>query len=444
MDIKTQLSEIYFSFLDEKLESKHLNWWSNCITNNIKTIDDFEKYILESDAYISKVSQLFKNTWKNYMNSEVNQDIEDNFIEIHLGKKVTVENIFIFLTKLKEYETVYYNIINDEYRSVFKEFAPQTTIDFYLEKFKNDMNYRDLQTDLQNKIHIDAENLVDEVTLVSEKVKPEIKKHIIEHFEEVFNRPMYVHEYFKYVLNNENVDEIDVHSIFEEQMNDFNRLQEIYKTYTGKEIDEYKGFISQFLLKNKDFITTNDPTFFDTIILTIVNSPEYESGIKKHINLTFKSMYDENLEEQDINYIFENIKKQKLSIVDDRIPRILGVFKQDTDDIYDHVFSIFLKVLERQPDMFETEKYMLMYRQRMDSVENMTYDIIDKDLENALIHSLEFHDVIKKNIKSIYLEIHSKEVLSSVLFSTLYKIIDFIGDDIKTKEEIMNRIKALF
>ncbi len=52
---------------------------------------------------------------------------------------------------------------------------------------------------------------------------------------------MYVHKYFKYVLNNKNVDDIDMHAIFEEQMSDFNRLQEIYKTYTDKEIDEYKA-----------------------------------------------------------------------------------------------------------------------------------------------------------------------------------------------------------
>ena len=112
----------------------------------------------------------------------------------------------------------------------------------------------------------------------------------------------------------------------------------------------------------------------------------------------------------------------KLSIVDDNINRILSNFKEITDDITTHIFRVFLSVLERQPDIHEVEQHIVYYR---DHIDDQTMVQLDECLENKLMNSLEYHDILKTKIKIAYKTVKTKDILPSTLFGILNQIINY-------------------
>ena len=126
------------------------------------------------------------------------------------------------------------------------------------------------------------------------------------------------------------------------------------------------------------------------------------------------------MEALDLVYIFTMIKTLKLSIVDDNINRILSSFKEITDAITSHIFRVFLNVLERQPDIHEVEEHIIFYR---DNIDEKTMENLDTILEQTLMNSLEYHDILKTKIKIAYKSARTKEILPSTLFSVLNQVI---------------------
>ena len=168
------------------------------------------------------------------------------------------------------------------------------------------------------------------------------------------------------------------------------------------------------------------------------NSPEYEKSMKESLFAKYKSLFDEELEVVDIIYLFQIIKKLKLNIVDDNINRILSNFKEITDDITTHIFRVFLGVLERQPDIHEVEQHIVYYR---DNIDDRTMMQLDATLENRLMNSLEYHDILKTKIKLAYKAAKTKDILPSTLFGILNQLIPKL--DVLKNSEIDATITSL-
>lgn len=447
---KCQLQEVYNRIFGKNMDSKSLTWWANCLANNLHNIGDFESTMLQSDEYIAKVSAMYKAVWIDHMyTTDINQDAEDNFIEHNLGRHVTNESIFEHITKQMEYEVKHRGIITTEFHYLKNEIPTVEIVEFYLKKFQSNMQYTiaDLDADISADAHICNNNKTEdehsnqleaplEITSLIATLDPklpEVNKDIIDAFEAAFSRPIYIHEYFKY--QTASPDEFPL--IYDVHVQNFNHLQEIYKTYTGVCVDEYNGYIKKYL----DLV--DEPSFFDQIIDEIINSDQYEQGMRVQIFKKFKSLYDEDLDAQDISYLFDIIKKQKLSISDDMISRILAMYKQNTDDIMNHIFKTYVLVLGRQPDMYEIEQYSVHYRNEIDNTQDVTYDIIDSNLESKLMRSLEFHDIIKKKIKELYTEMKGKDILSSLLFDVLNRVLLKIQEKDMKFSDVEGEIKLI-
>jgi hypothetical protein len=437
---KTELQEVHNRILGRNLETKSLNWWCNCISNNVKTLQDFEQSLLESDEYVAKISALYKTVWREHMMSQdVNHDAEDNFVENFFGKYVTIDDIFHHIVQQVEYTAKHRDMIQSEYRINYNEFPTEEVIQFYLDKFKSDMSYdiHNLSRDVVASAHtapvnvnvndnaIEAptmfepsiELLQPQPSIIIRYVTPTMNTDAIVAFESAFGRPMYVQEYFKYIIN-ANTDP-DFHALHLEHEYNYNRLNEIFTSYTGQPIEEYPEYIMTY------FNDVENAGFFENIIEDIISSEGYRFRMSKHIATLYKQLYDEDLEASDVEWIFSIVKRQKLCISDDRINNTLATFKTETDEITSHIFKVFLTVLGRQPDMFEIEQYIEEYRRQVnDDVKPVTYQMVDSVLENNLIKSLEFHDVIKKKIKETY---NGKEIRASVLFEILNKVLAVIG-----------------
>jgi len=58
-------------------------------------------------------------------------------------------------------------------------------------------------------------------------------------FEQVFERPMYVHEYFKYIIRRTSDTPLNYQTVFEDFMSRFTRLRSIVKNYLNEVLEEY-------------------------------------------------------------------------------------------------------------------------------------------------------------------------------------------------------------
>ena len=427
--MKNNLIQIVDEILGgQKLDNKTLQYWEQCIANEHATVEDFKQHIYASTIFIQSTKIMYEK-----LAFKMNVGVGDKFIDfskLYTGKDATIGNALTFITSLPEFETTYTANIRDMlvYETAISD-IPNEYVSFYLDKFKQSPEYsfEQMALDIEKKLHIGSETQTineDSSFIKQNDLNPVVCPYdnmFVLQFEEVFQRPIYIQEYFKYTKTL-----LPFEQLYQSHHENFNRLRSIFETYTGKTISEY-FFVSKYL----DQI--DNPLFFENFIDSIVNSVEYKSSMQNILATQYKSLYDIDLEEQDITYIFEIVKKQKLDIINERIAVILYELKEETDTIISNIFKQYTKVLERPPDVYEIEQYTQYYRSKLEQ----GYTIINESLETILMHTLEFHDIIKKKIKELFFEKNGSEIRPSTLFDCLNRVL--------TKSDIfnMNNIKEI-
>jgi len=397
-----------------KLDAKTVQYWEQCISNKVSTLEDFRSSIYLNPVYKEVVLENFNKVLTS-LGIEGNARMFDDFQAQFIGRDATIENAQMCIARSSEFIIKYSQIIGD--MMTYELGTPDhtdTDVSFYLSKFNTMPGYNitSLANDIQSNAHVTTDVPIRQLQQVVQKAVmiPERSwdKDSLDAFENVFQRAMYVQEYFKYV----GVCSGDWNAILAKHTTSYNRLREIFETFTGKTISEYY-FVNKFL----DGV--DDITFFDNIVDTIVESPDYTTSMKRILAEKYKTMFDMNLEESDIDYVFQIVKNQKIDIVNEKLTDILTQLKVETDEVVSHVFKQFLKILERPPDLYDIEQYIRYYRDRLSE----GYDALDGKLERILMHTLEFHDIIKKKIKSVYSTKKGKDILPSMMFDVLNRVI---------------------
>lgn len=413
-DHKSDLLRIVREYLsDNKLDAKTIQYWEHSL-NNGNSLSDFKSFLIKTDLYKTTTQNKFVSISQRLYGNDFNSNaIFDEYLKANVDDMHDKQNIHKYLVSLPEFVSKYRKIINDllVYETGNSDYE-SNAIDFYLLKFADcEYNITQASNDIKNSLHVEKpiamiKTVVDTQSTSSAPVF--YNKNLLTEFEEVFQRPMYVQEYFKYCESGKT----DWQDVLLRHKESYNKLREIFEKYTGKSISEY-FFIHNYLEK------IDNIDFFDNIVNSIINSDDYKVSMYKILSEKYKSMFDENLEENDLEYIFKIVYDQKLDIVNEHIAIILSSLKEETDDIVSNVFKQFAKVLERPPDLYDIEQYIQYYRVRL----GQGITTINAQLENILMNTLEFHDIIKKRIKSHYMNISKKEILPSILFDILAKVI---------------------
>ena len=410
-DIKTTLMQISRDLLgNHKLDNKSLQYWEQCIVNNLSTFEDFKNNIYASQVFMNVTKDMYDQL---AFNLNVGKGEFASFYKEHQGSEANMSNARKYITKLpefaKETREQIKNIIIYEL-----EYFTNDIIEYYFNKLVNDENYtyEKMTIDIQNNTHSQTEMIEisrdDDILKESPITTIKYNKAFVMEFEDVFQRPIFIQEYFKY----SQLEQCDFSTMYREHNENYNHLREIFESYTGKTISEYY-YVHKFL----DSI--DDPQFFDNIINDIVESNEYKNSMQRILTDQYKLMYDLDLDEQDIIYIYDIVKKQKLDIKNERIAMILSDLKQETDTIVSNIFKEFTLVLERPPDIYDIEQYTNFYRSRLSE----GYTSINKNLESILMHTLEFHDIIKKKIRDMFVVKNGAEIKPSVLFDCLNRVL---------------------
>lgn len=434
IDINT-LKSISTQILGAPCIPKDITLWEHYVNKGGFSINDFREFLYKLPEFRQKWLVAFTKKCRD-LNLGDAVDVDVAFGQFWNNRQGTFDdneiegllNTFIF--QLPGCKEVVANMIQKAFSFESNVSASDAQIDFYLEKCGNDFNYNfiALSKDIVNGAHLmlllDGDknnNNSNEAVPTIEQLNTSIEQtntkkntalpfnlEFIDEFEAVYQRPMFVQEYFKHVdmRNDASIDVLKLHS---EHNFKYNRMREIFETYTGKTISEYY-YVHKFLF------LVDDENFFVGIVDDIVASGEYKRGMTKVLVDKYASMFDAPLSEMDADYIFEIVRAQKLDIVSDTLASILTSLKEETDKIIGAIFKIYNLVLERPPDMNEIEQYVSHYRNGW----------VDANLEKVLMRTLEFHDNIKKMIKAEHGS--TMPLLPSVLYDILNRVLIKLAD----------------
>ena len=437
MDIQKNLQNVAAEIIGQKLtDANMLQLWSNYISNGVHTMDEFKNTLRQSPTYKTRILNHFENISSDYYSSVGFVGEKNTFWEEHVKSnyELTAEQFFI---SGDQFATGFRGILKDLFAYELAQEPTEFDINFYMDRVKKNgalLDFVLLTDQIKQKVHEleyppishtlssslsplhldgngqenDNNNERNENGQEKEKEianKGRFNPDILDQFEEVFQRPMYVQEYFK-VIGSE--DTTNFQDLFHQHTERYNRLREIFEAFTGKTISEYY-YVNQYLF------ASDKEDFFDNIVNEIVEGKEYKTGMSKSLSSKYLSMFDLNNTDTDLQYIFQIVKKQKLDIKNEVIPSLLTTLKEETDSIVSKIFKVYMRVFERPPDITEIETYVNFYR-------NGGGD--DEKLEKLLMTgTLEFHDSVKKKIRREHLTKNGREILTSHLFDVLNRVI---------------------
>jgi hypothetical protein len=260
--------------------------------------------------------------------------------------------------------------------------------------------------------------------------------HIVDEFEKVYKRNMNIREYLLYVHQLRNVAVPKLASYITELHNmhvaSFTEVGDIVFRYLHTKLDE-DAFIKSHLS------SISEPGFLDTLRNAIIASHEYEEKMTDRVSALYKSMYDETLDASDLSYVFGKIRAEGHDLMDESVNNLIVAFKNETDDITQHIFGIFVETYEREPDVHEIAKYLSVYRLHNDKAMSDVDAMIEKELTEAL----EYHDVIKAKIKKIHTMLRNTSVLPSHLYTVLQKVLQQNHESSTVDELITKLIQEL-
>jgi hypothetical protein len=485
--IRNELQNVHVQILGRNIDRKSLSYWISSINDKSKSICEFKTMLSTSDEYKNKLIKQFRNIYVDHIGFDISDNVIESFT-IHImepkfaNKPVNDKDVFDFIACLPEFIVKYTSIITNTYMLLQKNEINSTVCNFYLDCFKRDQVYtidkltdniihdvhsttinatagtsslldstssitiQETNTDMEryaefgklfeNTFGMLPENIVDWLIVrkKSSDAPSTYDTNILDSFERAFKRPMFVQEYFRYTNQS---DLVIFDSVFQTHHTRYNIMRDIYESYTMVNLTEY-GFVKNYLTRS------DEPNFIIDIVSEIIESENYKTCMETMIALKHKSLYDDELDQNDIAYIFTKVKSEKISRTDDRLTSVINNVKNETDLIISHIFTIFIMVYERQPDIYEIDKFVAYYRSaNYQSKIPAELDVINKELERILMDSLEFHDIIKKKVKTIYAQLKSKDILPSIVFQilqcvtaqitilTMSNIDDFIKDSIQ-------------
>ena len=241
---------------------------------------------------------------------------------------------------------------------------------------------------------------------------PELDLDTVDAFEAIAKRPMSVHEYFQYVV--EDSAPRDWIATWKKQVDTYNRIRNLMHDYCEMQLTEH-DFLRNHL------VSMDEPKFEVDFVDDIVAGAVYATQMKSRLCKIYKETFDSEMSQVDVDYLFESVKRDKRSLASGELRGVVMDFYKETNNIIAHASEIYNKVLDRYPDSVELVDVVSLYR--MNAQRGM--DDIAVDLERQLVCSLEFHDVLRTRIQKAAAA-SGKSLIPSKLYGILQKLLSKI------------------
>lgn len=449
-ELKRLLIDAYANALGKSIDTKTLNYLVLTITRGENTIQNIMSSLTSSPEYHEKVKGMFSIIYFDLIGQQPSQeDFEEFWQDIKSQTSIVDSNtIDTHVRHTFAFQEKYSQIIKDLFNQYYSREPTNVELEMYLDKLAITKNYEydQLAGDIKNSQkqsvtppNIQPSTSQEEQPQSSPKPTPVVTfvldEECIEQFEKVFKRPMFVKEYYKYVVLPSHQEKQQIFSsldtLYQQHSSMYNKMANISMAYLNTQLSEHE-YVNTHLLK------IDAPHYIDDYITAIVNSTGYIQNMMTNLTTYYKKIYDLTIDDEDLHYLFALVQKTKSPLRDEKVIDILKSFKQQTDDIVDNIFMVFQQVLERQPDMYEIEEQVVIYRNK---IRDRSMDDLNSVLARSLTNTLEFHDIIKKHIKARFLQLKNQEVNPSKLYSLLQKLIS--SQDELTVENLDDTIDHL-
>lgn len=356
------IADTYTRIMGRPIDSKTMAYWANALGTGAASRTTFVLNLLGLPEYKQRVETMFKQV---YFENVGIEDFDTNFQAFWNANnevEITYEDIQKFVRNCQAYKDRISKQITETLNSKGLEAEPEV-VQSYARKFGETIDYT-------------VENMMAELK-TSPTVNMTIDFDYLKSMESVFGRALFVEEYFKYLHSESSPQEI-----FSKHTSSFKATQRVYYDYCNVMLSEWDYI--------KKYINLVDISNFEAnLIEEVIHSEAYEKAMKNVLKEWYMNLFDVSLDTEDLHYIFEKVQTERLHLTSDGIVKILKSVKAETDTYIEQIFPVYQKVLARQPDMQEISSHLPQYR----SGSRVT-------LENDLIMSLEFHDILKTKIKN--------------------------------------------
>lgn len=436
--IRASIVELYTNTVGKSVDAKTLSYLVSSVSKGENSIANIAKTLVNTTEYAERAKSMFSVVFYDAIGFTPDEAVFDDFwCKVDKTNVINSNTMEGYIRSTQYFKDKYTSIIESLYASHNNTKPSEDIISFYLEKLMAESSLYDTNA-LENDI-IDAATIASSADAASvlapnaacvdtrdDKSAQEksITYKVLEldecklnAFEKEFSRPMFVKEYFKYVVH---PSEDTTKTLFSQlgqlkatHTSYFNRLSQIYSSYTGSPLTEH-NYVNDHLM----FV--DEPSYFDFIIDKIIDTPEYRTMMETMLLSYYKKLYDIAMDDSDLHFIFEKVRAAKMHLHDEKIVDRLKDFKAETDMLIENIFVTYERVLERQPDTPEIEDHLSQYRMKIRSI---SIEQLNSELSIKLSKTLEFHDIVKKHIKTIYHDNVNETISPSKLYAILQAII---------------------
>lgn len=414
-----QLVELYSRIMNKPIDSKTLSYWMNGVRSGALSIDGIKKNLIASDDYKNRVETMFKQVYFELVGFEKFEVVFSKFWSV-VNDEVSYKQIDEFIKSSQEYLERLEAMVTSSFAYAGKEYDT-TILNFYIEQLRQGKltTLEQLQNSINLLLHCDTTKSAVLCCPVDIKIeqrfeKPQIfnlQDDKVEAFEQVFERPMFVEEYFKYIVKNPSVFD-NVQELYSLYRKIYIQTITIVRDFSRQEMSEW-DFIKKYLSE----IDSHD--FIKTLIHQLIKTDCYQKAMKDMILIWYKKLYDSVLNSDDLQYLFNIMSDKQIHLNDEKLVEEIKQFKMETDEYVENIFGTYTRVLQRQPDIYEIDQYICYYRHH----KNIEKSVVEIYLENLLVNTLEFHEIIKQTIKAAYSEKYpTKDIPPSKLYIKLQEI----------------------
>lgn len=384
---------------------------------------DIETFIKEEPCFNDHYREVIKNLHSFYYSGNINDDkmnlVLNQFKEIdfintnsQLLKRKMEQIVFDSFQKSNKTNTS--TFVLDNYKQYF--------VDTFVKTFDREPDVNDLVC--FNRFFENKDTLVDMYFSNRYQKKSSFTTNIIDCFSQTFNRDISVYEYVRYYDIFSDDVEYNIKEYHQNFLKKYGIMSNIFTTYLDKSTN-HTEFIHLYL----DYVELDEQEFMDKIIDLTIKYETYEIVMKEKIKTIYKSSFNTNISIIDLEYFFKQVQNEKLSLMDECLPKSVTLLKEETDTFENTMKSKFNIILQRDPDRSEMDIYIEYFRQVED--DKLRPEIT---LENELYESLEYHDIVKQIIITIIQEKTKQTPNKSIVFKHLSNILH--SNDSKMKRNI--------